>query len=482
MEERMNTLHRCARGITRRTPAGLAVLLVLACASTGVARAQSFNFFYVAPVSAIQAAFGAVTAADTGVFDVGYAHKMITAANEAKFRAAAPANLVKTFDEFKPGTPLRKREDEIMRISGGITDVTIALVDDRTGISANSRFADMPRGDGARYVWPAASVTPKLPNGRYRGSIGLGTCAADTITNTDAGAWKSWEGTIMHETMHTQFVNDKTKWGSVNIVYGGDGNHWYSELLGEQELPFEEGLGTFFGCVDNPDWTSKALVPFFRTAGERYHLESWSVLAGEPELNNAPHSEETQDPPTPPPTPGGRYAVRSYKWKDVPGFFVLFNENTSTGFHYFFWKYASASEDTALSMIRRSVGAMSQNIHKRDLAFDVNRLALQLEDYAATPAGRAAKTAGTLTSSEFPYALLDVITHFGMSVDQYKRELLVNYPDRVPKGEADYWNRRDAVKQLVQADLTSDPINIEHAVQAVRDYFRTPDTLAATGR
>lgn len=472
----MKTLHRSARRIALLRSAAA---VLLACALPMAARAQSISYFYVAPVSAIQAAFGSVAATDTGVMDVGYAHKAITAATEAKFKAVAPANLVKTYDDYKPGTPLRKRLNEILSISGGKCDITVALVDDRTGVSANSRFADMPRGDGARYVWPAASVTGKLSNGRYRGFIGLGTCAADSITNTEAGGWKSWEGTICHETMHTQFVGEKTKWGSVAITYGGDGSHWYSELLGEQHLPFEEGLGTFFGAVDNPEWNSKSLVPFFRRADERYHLESWSVLAGSPELNKAPRKEEDADPPDN--SKPGRYAIYSYKWKDVPGFYILFNENTSTGFHYFFWKYANANTDSALAMVRRSAGSMFTDLHKRDLAYDVNRLSLQLEDYAATPAGRAAKAAGTLTSSMFPYALLDLVTHFGLTEAQYKRELLVNYPDRVPKAEADYWARRDAVKQLVQSDLSGSPIDIEHAVQAVRDYFRTPDTILATG-
>jgi hypothetical protein len=129
----------------------------------------------------------------------------------------------------------------------------------------------------------------------------------------------------------------------------------------------------------------------------------------------------------------------------------------------------------------RSSSAMSQDRKKRNLAYAVNRLALQLEDFAATPAGAAAKSAGTLTSSMYPYALLDVLTHFGMSDADYKRELLTNYPDRKPKADTDYWPRRAAVKALVQADLAANPIRIEHAVQAVNDYFRDPATILATG-
>ena len=472
----MNAPH----SMLRARALALAALAALATLIPAWAEAQTITYHYVAPIAAIRAAFGSVSTADTGFYDVGYVHVRITSANVAKFKAAAPKNLVKTYEAFQTGTPLRKRLDQILKISGGIVDVTAALVDDRTNISANSSFADAPRNDGSLYVWPAAGVSGKLANGRYRGMIGLGTSAADTIVG-EPGGWKAWEGTICHEVSHTQMVNESTKWGSVNIVYGGDGGHWVSELIGEQELTFEEGLGTFFGLIDNPDWTRRALIPFFRNAGERYDLESWSVLAGTSEIWNAPHSESRQTPPTPPPTPGGQYAVRSYTWRNVPGFFVLFNENTSTAFHYFYWNHANGNRDSALDMILKEASTMSQHRRKRNLAYAVNRLSLQLEDFAATPAGATAKTNGTLTSSMYPFALLDVLTHFGMSEADYKREHRANNPDRSPKAFADYWSRRNAVKQLVDPHLTANPIRIEEAVRAVHDYFRAPATILATG-
>jgi hypothetical protein len=463
-----------------RTRAACVAAALVTLLAPALARAQSISFLYVAPKAPLQAAFGTVPPADTGYFATGYADVRITAANEAKFRTAAPANLVQTFDALKAGTALRRRVDQILQISGGITDETIALVDDRAGVT-NARFATSRLPNGTLFVWPAAGVGPKQANGRHRGFIGLGTVAANKISTTWPGAWKAWEGTIMHECSHTQFVNEKTKWGAVNIVYGGDNKHYLSEILGEQELTFEEGLGTFYGLIDNPDWPTSQVLPFFQDDTERYSIESWSVLAGTAEVWNAPHSESRQTPPTPPPTPGGQYAVRTYKWKDVPGFYILFNENTSTGFHYFFWKNATANRDSALAMVLRGSSSMSQDRRKRNLAYAVNRLSLQLEDYAATPAGVAAKQAGTLTSSMYPFALLDVLTHFGMSEATYKREHVTNHPDRNPKAFADYWTRRAAVRQLVQADLDASPIRIEHAVQAVRDYFRSANTILATG-
>ena len=445
--------------------------------SPGLGRAQTIDFLYVAPKAALQAAFGAGAApGDTGYFDTGYAHVVVNAANEATFKATAPQNLRTTFDDLKAGTPLRRRLDEILAMSGGVSDVTVALVDDQTGISKRARFAPKKRNDGSRYVWPAARVGP-AGAGRYRGFIGLGTSAAAYISGSWPGGWKAWQGTIMHEFSHTQFVNEKIKWGAVNIVYGGDGGHWWEELLGEQELTFEEGFGTFFGLLDNATWWQQSFLPFFKNANERYLLESRSVLAGTAELWNAPHTQEERTPPD----SVGQYFIRKYKWKDVPGRYVLFNENNSTAFHYFFYVSANNNRDSSYVMIRREGGSMSRDRRKRNSTYAVNRLALQLEDFAATPDGATAKAAGNLTSSLFPFALLDALTHFGMTDAEYKRDYDVNYPDRNPKAYALYWARRDGFKTMVQADLDANPIRIEEAVRKISDYCRRPDLILATG-
>jgi hypothetical protein len=464
------------RIVVKSFPAFAAAAL-LAGLFPGTVRAQTVDFLYVAPKAALQAAFGAAAApGDTGFFDTGYAHVRITAANEATFRTAAHAHLRTTFDDLKAGTAFRRRIDEILQMSGGVTDVTVALVDDRTGISTAARLTPKKRRDGTRFVWPAASVRPATAP-RYRGFIGLGVAAADTISSRWPGNWKAWQSTIMHEFSHTQFVNEKMKWGAVNVVYGGDGGHWWEELLGEQDLTFEEGFGTFFGLIDNPEWWRRTLLPFFRNAGTRYLVESRSVLAGVPELWNAPHTEEERTPPD----GTGRYFIRKYKWSDVPGFYVLFNENNATAFHYFYYIHANSNRDSSYAMIRREGASMSRDRRKRVSAYAVNRLALQLEDFAATPDGATCKRAGTLTSSLFPFALLDVLTHFGMTDAKYKREHDAMYPDRVPKAYANYWARRAAIKALVQADLDANPVRIEEAVQKISDYCHRADTILATG-
>jgi hypothetical protein len=246
----------------------------------------------------------------------------------------------------------------------------------------------------------------------------------------------------------------------------------------------EEGLGNFYGLLDNPAWAQRQVVEFFRDPSERYWLDSRSLLSGRPEVWDAPHVETINNDPKRFPKllekKTGTYIYRQYKWADVPGFYVLFNETSSTAFHYFFWKHAVGNRDTALAMIRRSEVPMTRNVRNKFLAFSVNRLALDLEDLASRPDGQALRKDGKLTSSLYPYALLDLITHFGMTEEKYKQELTKVNPDRQPRAFKEYWGRRDAIRQLVTANLSANPIQIEEAAKAIHDYCRRDDAILAS--
>jgi hypothetical protein len=307
-----------------------------------------------------------------------------------------------------------------------------------------------------------------------RGRIRVGQHYASTHADR-------WENTLVHEYFHTQFAPEafcrsnyafctsdaecpsgdtcrfrKTKWGSVRITYGADGSHWVNEMIGGQNLAFEEGLGTFYGTVHTGRGAN--FEPFWTRTNERYFLEIRSPLISSDPLRNATHS--TRD---------GRYY---YKWKDVPGFYLLFAESSSTGFHHFFHKYAFDDRDRALGMIDRSAHRMWDIRRKRDLTYAVNGLALEMEAFAASPEGREARTAGTLTSSMFPFALLDLVTHFGMTEEEYKADYHRNYPPDEPRAWVEYWNHRARVRALAQPHLDASPIEFEEAIRAVRDYFR----------
>ena len=54
--------------------------------------------------------------------------------------------------------------------------------------------------------------------------------------------------------------------------------------------------------------------------------------------------------------------------------------------------------------------------------FSINHhLAIQLEDFANTEEGQSAKRSGELVSSMLPYALLDFLTHYGMSDGEFMK-------------------------------------------------------------
>src|SRR5205814_1444098 len=313
------------------------------------------------------------------------------------------------------GQALRTRLDAMMQISNGVvTNVSIFLVDDRTGLGTGSNAFYTSTQGSTVYVWPAASNWPSGAPNAWVAQISVGELAAQRFISS--GGWPAWETVLIHESLHTQFTGEHMKWGSTSIVYGGDHMHYTSELCGEQELPFEEGLGTYYGDTQNHPTAYTNLIAFFARSNERYVLESRSVLAGTQAIWNAPHTERSlslMSLPDPADRTGS-YAVREYRWRDVPGFYLLFSESTTTGFNLFFWRTANNDPTRADQMIGTVARALARDRRKRYLTYEAHRLALQMEAFAATPQGAAARTAGTLTSSLYPFALLDVLTPFGM--------------------------------------------------------------------
>jgi hypothetical protein len=269
-------------------------------------------------------------------------------------------------------------------------------------------------------------------------------------------------------------VGDWTKWGAISqraITYGEDGDHYKEELLGDQAAALDEGHGTFYGDLHNPA-ERRELIDFFTRSDYRYFVEARSVMAGERPLYTVAARQAG--------TVGGT-DVWQYRWTDVPGFYLLFSESTANAFYDFFWMVANENHDQAFTMITRSSHDMWQSRMKRFLTFACNRLALQLEAQAATAEGRAAAAAGTLTSSMFPFALLDVLTHFGMTQEEYQADYRRHYPDREPRAFTEYWGHRAAVQALVRDHLSASPIRIEEAVNAAHEYFQDSSRILEAG-
>jgi hypothetical protein len=480
--------------------ASLLVTFVFALLPQVAAAQPTLHFLYAAPTANLSASFGAAAITTRPDFATGYSFIEITAANRATFLRVATPNLIRTFNQMQSGTPFRNRLDQVLQISQGNVDEVYILVDDRTGISPahTGWFASGDGPGGLTIVWPAANVF-RVSEGKYLGRIALGEMAARSI-QTWPGGWLAWEGVILHENFHTQFVgsetggggNEKSKWGSINITYGSDNQHFFEELLGEQSLTMEEGWGNFYGSVHNDPAGARNVLKFFNRSDDRYVLEARSVLAGDPALSRVPRRRAE--------TLGDGTNIFWYRWLDIPGYHILFCETTAEAFHTFFYNHVNANRDQALTMINSSARQMWQwrDHVTRYPVNDVTNLSLLMEDFAATPEGTAAKTAGTLTSSMFPFALLDLLTHFGMTTDEYQREFRAGNPRRIPRAFTEYWNRRDEISTRVQPFLQpnhpcpADPghpgaqpstcYDIDGAVRSINAYFQQADTILISPR
>lgn len=500
---------------------GVAYGFLLLILIAGKVQSQTLDFIYAAPTASMDANFNnaqAFTRVHNGTvipLMTGYRYVRVVPANVATFRTVASPLIRRTYDSITSGTSgLRKKLNRVMQLSGNkVAKITFLLINDGTGLPANvdSVFCSSPSG-GIRIAWPCASNwRASTATGAYHGRVMLGEQAAALDANKPGG-FKRWEATIIHEVSHTQMlrdVNGINKWSNralgvhgLEISYGGDRGHWFEELQADEQQPMDEGLGYFWAIEHNPPMAAE-LDNFLNEKGRRFILGSRSFLTGTPQMWNAPHGVLCTGIPCITsagdtmnvhlntwitPATGG-YELRSYRWADVPGKFVFYNEQMSEAYFYLYHKYGFHRPDTAFNKIFDGVKklCMSANQRHRYPAHMANMLANSMEAYARSAAGQAEQTNGTLVSSMFAYALFDLLGHFGQSEADLKREFDINsatYIGYTPKPLAfnQYWAHRNAIRQLACPHLGGDSCNpagtgnidIQQAVAAVRDYFRNP--------
>jgi hypothetical protein len=185
---------------------------------------------------------------------------------------------------------------------------------------------------------------------------------------------------------------------------------------------------------------------------------------------------------------GAGYQLRSYRWQDVPGEFVFYNEQMFQAFALLFYENALAGRNDVFDLMLRAARTMTPpNNRLRYPALFANALSNELERYAGTAPGRAAETNRTLASSMFTYALFDIITHFGMSEADLRREFTINMetylPVPKPKAFDNYWAHRNAVKQLVCPFLGGNDctgngnIDFVRAAREAKTYFADPSRI-----
>lgn len=453
--------------------------------SSLTAYTQKIDFYFVAPANVISTNFG--TPLDSTHCPRGYALVNIKAANKAKFNSIAPTNLKYVYAQMQSSQPLRKSVDMVLKNSAGrVHTVLYFLVDDRTGLSslaADTTHIFVQYDDNSKkYVWPAANNNQfPTSSGKFIGWVMLGEHQLQFDQSLRTGKISSVDELVLHETSHTQFTGPWSKWLSVGrkpITYGADGMHYLTEIMGDQEGALNEGIATSFGYVMN-DSAYDELVASMSDNSHRFFIEARSVHAGTNELYKITDRIQSNLKNNSGDVfyPDGKPVVAFwYRWTMIPGWYLLFAEVTSTAFFSLFRNNTYLNKDTAFSMIRQASTAMSPDRKKRFLTYACNQLGLKMEEYNNSTNG---KVDASRISSMFPFALLDLLTHFGMSEDIYKADLRRTNPEKYSKAYAEYWNHRNKVQALVQADINANPIRFKDALQKIKDYFKKQEMILA---
>lgn len=498
--------------------------LLLSMVFNPIVHAQTVNLFYVGPATTIDSTFGAgntfgFTRDSAGVqvpAMTGYRGVFITPANVGQFNAIAPPNMRNTYDSITTASSaLHVKLQKVLSLAGArLSSLAVLLIDDRMGLPANATVCTDVI-NGATIAWPCASNWKDSGSNTYLARVSLGESAAN-LDIAKAGGFRRWEATIIHEFSHTQMLTDTlgvNKWDNpaagvsgIAISYGGDKGHWFTEIQADEQQAMDEGLGYFWALEHNPPMATE-LDSFLNDNNHKFLLGSRSFLTGTSQMWNAPHTVICSGPLPCVDTNGndwnislntsitpstGSYELRKYKWLDVPGEYVLYNEQMSEAYFYLFHQYGYQQKDTAYNKIFDATRILSIHANQRQRypAHVANMLANSMEAYARTPAGQQEAANGTLVSSMFAYALYDLLGHFGRTEDGLRREFDINsatYISHTPKPLAfqQYWSHRDQIKNLVCQHLggnqclpnSAGNIDIHQAVVALRDYFRAPATI-----
>src|SRR5690606_6654963 len=137
---------------------------------------------------------------------------------------------------------------------------------------------------------------------------------------------------------------------------------------------------------------------FLNAKGPRFALGSRSVLTGSSDMWNAPHQVFCSGIPCVSTTgiqfdiplntritrATGDYQLRNYRWIDVPGKYVFYNEQMSEAYFYLFHKYGFLQRDTAYNKVFDAVKKLCREANQihRYPAHVANMLANDLEAYA----------------------------------------------------------------------------------------------------
>ena len=448
------------------------VFFLVLISGLGQVNAQAISFEFCAHESLIDLHFDSTDHRGHSLYPE-YKSVVINFMNDKIFLEIAPPHLAHVYRELQSGKKLRNQVDQMRRIADGQVDVEYVLVDDTGGLPPapdSLTYLPLSKYKGKRYVWPGTvAARKKGANGRYYSYVFLGESIGKLFTMTRSGGIKAWEATVIHETFHTQMVGPSSKFEESQgmVVYGKDNMHRKEELIGGQAKALNEGFSNFYQYTYNPV-QMKEFLPFFDRENHRYFVEKQSPLGGAKRLMAVKGKIEGKVKKTP---------VWAYRWHDIPGFFLLFSESTTTGYLSYFHQFAYGNSDLALRMIDSVANEIHHTRRKRLLAYVANQLALQMESFPHTLEALEYDVNKQLTSSMFPFALLDLVTHYGMTEEEFRRECRKTNPTQYALAFEAYWKHRNKVKYQVLPHLHDRPIRFKEAVAHVHKYFQQEETI-----
>ena len=443
------------------------------------------NFEYAAPIETIKKHFGAGMIEDT--LHDGIVTVRLDDHYYPLLKKIAPKELSRIYyrynlDENRHKAKLsilrttKQSLDDLLKITGSRVALTIVLIDDSKGLPKDEYSFLTTRADwddGKRYVWPSTgNSSDDDGTGYYSSWIYLGAKWAKEFGESKHSLALGYGGperhmyaledaTIVGLAAKSIFIYDPSNFVALNEVATGyerkDGS-FVEELWPSKKNASLEGIAKYyrmaseFGSdMNDAEYALSAQISqFFRDPGYRYMIQETSILAGLKKLKQAEHRERDL------------IGVKGmeYRWKDVPGYYLLFSENTTYGLLHAFYMQAYSTPDFSYEVINKAMPKLWETKNHRDPMVLVNELAIQMEINAANGVEKRAleNGNGTVCSSMYPFYLIDMLTHFGMSESQFKNTY--NEHNKGPKPIAfnEYWKHRDALKAMVTPLITEDEI------------------------
>ena len=339
-------------------------------------------------------------------------------------------------------------------------------IDDRDGF-VYDELSPLPlNGKNPYYIWPGfGNSDGGVDEKSYDGWVYIGETKAAEFVKTALSGKEILSQLSINQGIRAQFLgNDTDHWGYV--YRWNHGVLEYNPLLMEEPLndmgtAVEEGTGYFFTNLYN-ERERRELLKFLSVDTARYLVGKESPLAKSSDwIEKLPKIERSEF----------NESAWKFEWTTLPPDKILYAGSTTAGLYTFFWKY-SKNKSLALELITAASHKMWNDYEHRNLFYAVTHLAMELERYADTPLGELDMKSGQITSSMVPYALLDLMTRFGLDKNRMDQWIQALPKEQRPLAFDAYWGKyHSQIFGQVGHVTYSRPMPLEESVSDIFQFF-----------